>query len=53
MPETFDLDNPVDCIALIDAETNPTADASKTADDISMWIYKPACNNRWVYHVVD
>eukprot|EP01035_Chromulina_nebulosa_P023750 gene23750-30802_t len=45
MPETFDLDHPTDCIALIDAETNSAA-ADSAADGTSLWIYKPACNNR-------
>lgn len=45
MPETFDLDHPTDCIALIDAETNSAADGT------SLWIYKPACNNRFGFHL--
>jgi hypothetical protein len=48
MPETFDLDNPVDCVALIDAETNPadTLPDASTAE-AALWIYKPASNNRF------
>jgi hypothetical protein len=50
MPETFDLDHPTDCIALIDAETNSAA-ADSAADGTSLWIYKPACNNRFGSHL--
>ena len=47
MPETFDLDNPADCVALIDAETNAGGSlADSNSGESALWIYKPACNNR-------
>jgi len=44
MPETFDLEDPADCVALIDIQT--AAAAAKDAAEQLIWIYKPASNNR-------
>lgn len=42
LPETYDLDDPTDCVALLEAdEKSASAEGTST-----LWIYKPASNNR-------